>query len=245
MTPSVPATLLNRMGKWVPSQCAVCRTLQTDPICQQCQATFSQIRWRCVRCALALASDLGQCGECTVNPPPLDNCYVAVSYEFPWSKLVADFKFRDQTAWAHSLATKMQAVAGVRQMLQAADALVPMPLSTERLAERGYNQALLLAKVLAQGPARALLATPVWASTLLRVKDTPPQSKQNRQQRLLNLNGTLVVDPLKTTQVRGQSIVLVDDVMTTGASLYTAAKALRFAGAAQVSAVVFARTEME
>ena len=244
MTPKLLATVLNRLGGWIPSQCAVCGTMQSDPICKHCQAAFSQTRWRCVRCAVRLASDLGQCGECIANPPPLDICYAAVSYEFPWSRLVVDFKFRDQTAWAISLANMMHDVLGVRQTLQEADALVPMPLSTERLTERGYNQSLLLAKVLAQGPVRAMLATPIWASTLLRVKDTPPQSAQNRQQRLRNLNGTLVVDPLKTTQVHGQNIVLVDDVMTTGASLYTAAKALRSAGAAQVSAVVFARTEM-
>ena len=157
--------------------------------------------------------------------------------------MVTEFKFNDMTAWSQAMGTRMRKVAGVRQMLQAADAIVPMPLSRERLAQRGYNQALLLAQVLAKGPARALLATPIWPNTLLRIQDTLPQSAQNRAQRLRNLEGTLVVDPLQTASVQGQNLLLVDDVMTTGASLYTAANALLAAGAAQVSAVVFARTE--
>ena len=235
--------LSRNLGQTVPSECAVCRQWQTDAVCQACTQRFSAPCFRCRTCALALVSDLQQCGECIKNPPPLDTCLAAVSYEFPWSNLVAEFKFHDMTAWSRFMGARMRQVAGLTQLLQAADAIVPMPLSRERLAQRGYNQSLLLAQMLAQGPARALLATPIWPNTLLRMQDTPPQSAQNRAQRLRNLEGTLVVDPLQTASVQGQNMLLVDDVMTTGASLYTAANALLAAGAAQVSAVVFARTE--
>jgi len=113
--------------------------------------------------------------------------------------------------------------------------VLPMPLSRERLKERGFNQALLLARALAPTKTRAQL--------LLRVQDTPAQSSLSRAQRLRNVQHAFAIDPLRQTSIREKRVVLVDDVMTSGATLAAAARSLRRAGAAHIAAVVFARAE--
>ena len=109
-----------------------------------------------------------------------------------------------------------------------------MPLARERLAERGYNQALLLARHLAPRKTDATL--------LLRTRHTPAQRELTRAERLRNVRGAFAVDPMRAHELRDQRVVLVDDVMTTGASLHAAATALRQAGVTHVTALVFART---
>jgi predicted amidophosphoribosyltransferase len=110
-----------------------------------------------------------------------------------------------------------------------------MPLSRQRLQSRGYNQALLLARVLRPQKTQARL--------LLRIRNTPAQSAQDRAHRLSSLVGAFAVEPLEVARIQGRTVALVDDVMTTGASLHGAALALRAAGAARVTALVVARTE--
>jgi ComF family protein len=158
-----------------------------------------------------------------------------VAYAYPWSNLVADFKFRDQTGLTRAFATLLRATPWVEPALDAADLLLPMPLSSAKLARRGYNQALLLALELS--PAK------VKREILLRIQDTPAQHTLKRAQRLNALDHAFAVDPLKADQVQGMRVVIVDDVMTTGASLYAAARVLRAAGASHVTGLVFARTE--
>jgi predicted amidophosphoribosyltransferase len=103
------------------------------------------------------------------------------------------------------------------------------------LAERGYNQSWLLAQRLCPDKAQAQ-----W---LLKTRDTPSQRTLPRHERLANLEGAFALDPWQAPAVRGQRVVLVDDVMTSGASLHSAARLLREAGASHIAAVVLARTE--
>ncbi len=110
-----------------------------------------------------------------------------------------------------------------------------MPLSVQRLRERGFNQALEIARRLA--PAKTD------AHTLLRIRDTAPQRSLDRAGRLLNVRGAFAVEPSRAARVVGRHVLLVDDVMTSGASLHAAAAALRQAGAVRVSALVLARTD--
>jgi predicted amidophosphoribosyltransferase len=110
-----------------------------------------------------------------------------------------------------------------------------MPLSKARLRTRGFNQALVLARQLAPDKTDARL--------LLRIKDTPPQSSLKREERLDSLKDAFAVDPLLAVKIRGARLVLVDDVMTSGATLYAAARVLRAAGAAHITGLVIARTE--
>jgi ComF family protein len=178
---------------------------------------------------------LKRCGTCLRNPPPLDLCLTAIGYEWPWVDLIARFKFQEQAGWARPLATLMLSAPGAEDMLDMADWLVPIPLSTQRLAQRGYNQSWQLAKLLSPSKANAHL--------LLRTRDTPSQRSLPRAERLANLVGAFAVEPLRASELRIKHVVLIDDVMTSGASLHTAAQVLRQAGAAKVSALVLARTE--
>lgn len=227
--------LLQGISRRLPSQCAVCHAWPAEPVCEACVAAFAQPHPRCRTCALPVPDGVAQCGACITHPPTLDACYAAVAYAYPWSRLVADFKFRQHPGWAASFARLLRAAPWVEPTLEAADALIPMPLSLQRLRERGYNQAQRLAQAL--DPAK------VQDTLLLRVRDTPAQHALARSERLHNLEGAFMVDPLRVNAVRDRHLLLVDDVMTSGASLTAAALALRQAGAATVSAVVLARTE--
>ena len=179
---------------------------------------------------------------CIRNPPPLDAARAAVDYAFPWSELVTRYKFGNWTGSAHFLATLMLKVPEVRSALKElddADHVIPMPLATERLSMRGFNQAWELAKGLS-----AISGTQAQADArlLLRVRHTHAQSELKREERAANVQGAFQLEPLQAHRIHGRRVVLVDDVMTTGASLHAAALALREAGARHITAIVLART---
>jgi ComF family protein len=227
--------LIEGLAAVVPGQCAVCHAWPAQPVCEACVARFAQPRPRCRRCALPLSGTVIECGHCLREPPPLDACHAAVSYDYPWSALIAQFKFNGQAGWARSFAMLMRSAPWVEPALDRADVVLPLPLSARRLAERGFNQALLLARSLAPRKTRSDL--------LLRVRHTSAQTALDRKDRLRNVKGAFAVDPHLFSQLRGVHVVLVDDVMTSGASICTAAAVLRQAGAAHITALVLARTD--
>lgn len=219
----------------VPSQCRVCRAWPARTLCDTCVGRFAQPVPRCRTCALPVPAGVVRCGACLTAPPPLDQCLAAVGYAWPWSTCVAAFKFGGQPGLAPALAMLMRSAPWAEPALEQADALLPMPLSPERLAERGYNQSALLA--------RAIAPDKFDAGLLLRIRHTAPQSALDRADRLRNVRGAFAAEPLRAPWLAGRRVLLVDDVMTSGASLHAAALALRQAGAAEVGALVFARTE--
>lgn len=227
--------LIDRITAALPGQCAVCRGWPAQPLCEACVARFAQPQPRCLRCALPVAAGIAQCGRCLAAPPPLDACHAAVSYEFPWSSLIVRYKFNGEPGWAHSFTTLIRSAPWVEPALDEADLVLPMPLARERLAERGFNQALLLARALAPRKTDARL--------LLRVRHTAAQAGLALKDRLGNVKDAFAVDPLLAGTLRGRKVVVVDDVMTSGASLHAAAQALRRAGAGRITAVVLARTD--
>ncbi|MBM3386194.1 MAG: ComF family protein [Betaproteobacteria bacterium] len=219
----------------LPSRCAICRAWPAQPICDTCIARFAQPCPRCQGCALPVPRGVLRCGACLAHPPPLAHCLCALSYAWPWRGLIAHFKYHAQPGWDRSLTWLMRGCDGAQDLLHAVDTVLPMPLARERLAERGYNQAWLLARRLAPDQADAGL--------LLRVRHTPPQRSLPRSARLANVQGAFAVEPLRARELQGRHCLLVDDVMTSGASLHSAAQTLLRAGAARVSALVLARTE--
>lgn len=176
-----------------------------------------------------------ECGACLREPPPLDACHAAVHYAYPWSSLVADYKFRREPGWSRVFAELLRATPGVPEALTQAELVLPMPLAARRLAERGFNQALELARQLA--PAK------LDPTLLLRLRETAPQAALSRKDRLANVRDAFGIEPLRAAQMRGRRVVLVDDVMTSGASLFAAAQSVRTAGAALITALVVARTD--
>ena len=184
----------------------------------------------------------GVCMDCIKQPPPIDATLAAVDYAYPWSGLISRYKFGEHPGWAAFFAAMLLRAPGVRQAMadsQNTDLILPVPLSKERLQTRGFNQAWELASALAaQSGSRATADS----SLLLRVKNTQPQTELLRQERLANVKGAFQVDPLRTAELKGRRVILVDDVMTSGASLFTAAQALKAAGAAHITGLVLART---
>ena len=221
----------------VPSQCAICHAWPAQRLCDDCVRRFARQRPRCRTCALAVPEGVAHCGACLRHPNGLDACHAAVDYGYPWSGVLQAFKFRGDPGWAGALATLLRSTPWVEPALEAAELVLPIPLAPQRLRMRGFNQALLLAQALA--PAR------VQAGLLLRTHDAPAQSGLDRTQRLRNLARAFAVEPLRAAQLAGRQVLLVDDVMTTGATLQAAAAVLRQAGAARVTALVLARTPQD
>ncbi len=232
-------TLLHRLFHQVstalPSQCAVCHAWPAQPVCEVCVARFAQPQPRCRTCALPVSGGVNQCGACVRQPPPLDACLCAVPYAFPWGGLVTRYKFGNAPGWAGALALLMRSAPWVEPALEQADLLLPMPLSPARLQARGFNQSLELARHLA--PSKTV------ADLLLRIRHTAPQSSLKREDRLKNVVTAFAVEPLRSAELRGKRVVLLDDVMTSGASLFAAAQTLREAGVSHITGLVLARTE--
>ncbi len=225
----------SRLLQSLPSRCAICHHWPQAPLCEMCISRFAQPQHRCIRCALPCVHPHPVCNICLRNPPPLTLCLTATSYEWPWVELISRYKFQHQAGWDRPLATLMLSTPGADDALDEAHWVLPIPLSNQRLAQRGYNQAWLLARQLYPSKADAHL--------LLRTRDTLSQRTLPRTERLANLVDAFAVEPLRAPQLRNKNIVLIDDVMTSGASLHTAARVLLQAGAAQVNALVLARTE--
>ena len=220
------------------------------PIHSAIVSRFSPPVLRCSACALVLPPDLsaglrtspGLCIDCIRHPPPVDGTLVAVTYAYPWSELITRYKFGNRPGWAPFFADLLLGAAAVRPLLKALqtdDIIVPMPLSAERLQSRGFNQAWALTRALGR---QAATPARLDARLLLRVRHTQPQTTLHREARLANVRNAFQVDPLRAHAVVGRRVVLVDDVMTSGASLFTAAEALRTAGAAHITAMALART---
>ncbi|MDR2154905.1 MAG: ComF family protein [Burkholderiaceae bacterium] len=227
-------TRLLQRAAW-PSQCLICHAWPAATLCSRCVARFTVPVPRCRSCALPVPDGVARCGACLRKPPPLERCLVAADYRWPWTRCIAQFKFGQDPGMAAPLAALLAAAPGVAQALAAVDDVLPMPHSAERLAERGYNPAQLLA--------RHLLARRVRDGLLLRIRHDPPQRGLSRAERLKNVRGAFAVDPRRAAALSGHRVALVDDVMTTGASLREAALALRAAGVSHIIAIAFARTD--
>jgi ComF family protein len=213
-------------------RCLVCREAGCDgrALCATCAATLPWLRSACLRCATPLPQVDGICGHCLGRPPPLARVHAAFLYGAPVDRLLPRLKFHRDLAAGRLLAGCMaDAFAAVPHP----DALIAVPLHPARLRHRGYDQAQELAQPLARA-----LGVPLLRGTLLRIRDTAAQSRLDAPARKRNLRGAFAV-PAGMRLPR--HVALVDDVMTTGATLHAAAAALRRAGAGRVDAWVCAR----
>ncbi len=228
--------MLLHTGARLSSQCEVCRQWAASALCADCVARFAAMVPRCARCGLRLGLAAPACGACLREPPPFEHTVCAADYGFPWDALIAAFKFQGRAELAAPLAERLR-VAVVAADVPLPRWLVPVPLAPARLAERGYNQAWELARRLGRALDVAADAALLW-----RPADQAHQADLNRAERQRNLRSAFMTDPRRRGDLQGSRVVLVDDVMTTGATAREAAAALLRGGAAAVDVWVVART---
>ncbi len=220
----------------LPQRCALCvAPVAEGLLCEACRTTLPTLDPACPRCALP-KPDGSVCGACLADPPPFAATLAAHAYAFPVDRLLQALKYQGRLAlaeWAGlALAQRVRRTLPERSLRERTPLLVPLPLAAARQRERGFNQAQLIAAVTARE-----LALPL-ADALARPRATAPQAGLPWQQRLHNVRGAFVA----RRPLDGRDVVLVDDVMTTGATLRAAAAAAIAAGARRVDCWVVART---
>lgn len=240
LPPDKPA-FIERVLMRCPGQCSVCRAWSKPYVCADCLMRYARPAPRCWTCAARLPPALTgrrepKCGNCLRTPPPLDRTIAALDYAFPWDGLLRHYKFHQAIELRETLLERLNQALNIAEA-EAPDWLLPVPLSAQRLRERGYNQSHELARSLARR--RKLACDP---GLLLRVRSTAQQARLPLEDRRANVAQAFAVEPSRLPALRGSHIVLLDDIMTSGATLFEMARVLRKAGAANVQAWVVART---
>ena len=179
-----------------------------------------------------------QCPMCLETPPQFDRARAAMVYDAISAPLITTLKFHDQWAGIHRMATMMRAAGGA--LLTEADMMIPVPLHWRRLFARKYNQSALLAYELSR-----MTGVPCAPDVLRRVRYNRPQMRLDRATRLTNVRRAFGVSASASAQIQGKTVLLVDDVITTGATADACAKTLKKAGAGAVHVLALARTVRE
>jgi ComF family protein len=224
MVPALFNTCARNVQAWAGEDCLLCGG-EGGPelLCVACIAELPVLPRSCPRCALPNPTG-AVCGACLNHPPHFDATLALWRYEFPCDGLVQALKYRARLALAGFFAHRLASGP-----MPEVDLIVPMPLHPRRLAERGFNQALEIARHLGR---------PIEPRNVLRVKHTPPQTELPYEERAKNVRGAF----LCKLDLSGARVAVLDDVMTTGATLNELARALKRAGAARVENLVIART---
>jgi ComF family protein len=214
-----------RLLQTVPFECAICAAWPSS--------SFEGVTGVCQTCIRKHAK-----APLFATPIGLDDCATAVDFDTPWSALISRYKFAPEPGLARLFAGLMLRDERIQALIARSDIIIPLPLSAERLEERGFNQALLLAKHLARDTFKQKLNL----HTLIKTRDTTPQRTLGQAARQQNIANAFALQANTDVAFKGKHVLLIDDVTTTGATLVAAAEPLRRAGAASVSAVVIAYT---
>ncbi len=215
-------------------RCAVCGITPGTPVCAGCATDFFPADLpRCAQCALRLphTGDAILCVRCLRDPPHFDATFTLADYAPPVDGMVIALKFRHRLELARVFGEMLAARLGEKLPRDAL--LAPVPLAFERHAERGFNQAREIARTVARR-----LALPLAADALVRVRHGAPQEALTLDARRRNVRGAFAA----RAEVHGRTVIVVDDVMTSGATLDEVATVLKHAGAARVLNLVVART---
>ena len=236
-----PRALARQLGRaLLPSSCALCGGRCDGPVCAPCREQYLDLRApRCPCCANPVAAlDVRwPCGACQAQQPAYDATIVAADYSAPLDQLVLQLKFGGALALAPWFGLALRDAVMARARFVLPDMLCPVPLGPRRLAERGFNQALEIAR-----PLSVALGIGLRPALAMRSRETAAQSGVTPAERQKNMRNAFIVAPDAIALVRGQHIGVVDDVMTSGATLHELAAMFKRFGAARVSNFVFART---
>jgi ComF family protein len=226
----VRATAAALLDLVFPPRCAACGAgADTEPFCPVCADAVEPVPAGCLRCGMP--GPLAQCGACDADPPAFDGVRAAGLFGGPLADAIHRLKYGNRPALARPLGAWLaRAIA-----LPPNAAVVSVPLGRGRRIARGYDQAALVADRLARAAGRPRLRT-----VLARIRETPPQVGRTRAERAGNVAGAFRATG---AAVRGRDLVLVDDVVTTGATADAAAEELRRAGARSVTVIALARAD--
>ncbi|HQT88273.1 MAG TPA: ComF family protein [Acidiphilium sp.] len=225
----------------LPAHCMACNEMveQNGLLCEACfKATDFITDPVCRHCGLPLEQDNGLCTGCDWDPPRFRAARAALRYGPGAKRLILPFKYSDRPEAARGLAKMMMRPGAA--MLAQADFLAPVPLHRRRLAQRGYNQAGLLAGALGHWAQR-----PVLIDALARIRATPALASLDHDARAQWMQGAIAVRAHRRAQIEGKIILLIDDVLTSGATASACADALLASGAAAVDVLALARVADE
>jgi len=234
------AVAAGAVGLVLPPSCLACYAPvgQSGALCADCWSRVSFIGQPCcARCGLPFAIEAAPdalCGDCARLPPAYDRARAAFLYEGTGRELILAFKMADRSWVAPRLAAWLERAAA--PLLPDADLLVPVPLHRWRLLARRFNQAAVLASLMVRRTDAEVVP-----DLLVRTRRTPPQTRLSRFARRRNVRGAFAVRRSRAHLVAGRNILLVDDVLTTGATVSACARTLRKAGAARVDVATLAR----
>jgi ComF family protein len=215
---------------WWREDCLLCGGVSARAtVCEACERALPFLGMSCARCAVPLAT-AGTCGECQRREPAFDGAVAAFEYRFPVDRLVHRFKYSGDLAVGRWLALRLEERVAAHD---APDLLVAPPLAGARLRARGFNQSVVLARHVGRR-----LRVRHSHRAFRKVRETSPQPGLGRRQRLANLREAFRCD----LRLSGEHVAIVDDVMTTGATMDALAKLLKANGASRVSVWAIART---
>ena len=229
---SVRKSALGAARRALPQRCELCAGPSGNAlVCAGCSRELPRLQATCPVCALPTHG--GEiCGHCLADPPPFDATIAAYAYAFPVDRLIHAFKYQGRFALAEWCAGAILAARERGGALSPAR-LIVLPLSAERQSERGYNQAAEIARPIAIQTRVEFITAGV-----RRIRTTTPQTALPWTERARNVRGAFACD----IDLDGLSVAVIDDVMTTGATLSEFARTLKAAGAARVENWVVART---
>lgn len=221
------------LRRWLlPLRCLLCGAPGEDDmdLCRDCAAELPRNRSCCARCALPLAMPAELCGRCQRRAPPWDAAWMPFRYAWPLDRLETRFKFARNLAAGRVLVTAWQREP---MRVELPQLILPVPLHRHRLRQRGYNQALELARPLARSMGLALRH-----DVLQRSRDTSAQTELDARSRRRNVRGAFAMLPDADLP---DHVAVLDDVMTTGATLAECARVLKKAGVPRVDVWALAR----
>jgi len=230
----------------LPPQCLTCDQ-PVDTPGQFCPACFEKTHFItapcCRRCGVPFETagrggPTGECPTCVADPPPWGEARAALRYDDQAKRLILPFKYGDRVENARALAPMMARAGAV--MLREADWLIPVPLHRRRMLSRRYNQAALLARALARSTGR-----PALLDGLRRVRPTQALAEMSPARRKAEMDSAIAVRPARRLQLQDARVVLIDDVLTSGATARACVEALLAAGTSRVDVLAAARVRSQ
>ena len=225
-----------------PPRCVSCGSPDVSAPHALCSVCFSYLHFitdpMCASCGTPFPYEVEEGAICTVcieNPPLYDSARAVWEYNETMRPLITRFKYADQTHRLPAYARQLKAIAA--PMLQACDAVIPVPLHPKRLRQRKFNQSSLLAHALVKGT-----DIPVWDKALLRTRNTPPQAGLDRAARLENVQDAFALNHAYAERLRDKTVILLDDVVTTGATVHACCHMLRQAPLRAIHVLSLAKT---